>query len=81
MPLVFRMPTNPGETLLYNSTLAERVQKRLENAERHALELLEPYRELISDLGHRLIRAQALEGEAIRTALAACAGAGEEGPS
>ncbi len=36
VPLVYRMPTNPGETLLYNSALAERVQKRLENAERHA---------------------------------------------
>ncbi len=80
-PLVYRMPTNPSETLLYNSGLADRVQKRLENAERQAVELLEPYRELISALGHRLVQVQALEGEAIRAALAACGGACEEGPS
>lgn len=79
-PLVYRMPINPSETLLYNSGLADRVQKRLENAERRAIELLEPYRELISDLGHWLVQMQALEGEAIRAALTACAGAGEEGP-
>lgn len=80
-PLVYRMPINPSETLLYNSGLAERVQKRLENAELQAVELLEPYRELISSLGHRLVRAQVLEGEAIRVALAAFAGIGNEGPS
>ncbi len=79
--LLYRMPTNPSETLLYNSGLAERVQKRLEDAERRAIELLEPYRELISALGHRLVKAQALEGEAIRAALAAFAGIGNESPS
>jgi cell division protease FtsH len=79
-PLVYRMPINPSETLLYNTALADRVQKRLADAERRAIELLEPYREVISALGHRLLKAQALEGEAIRAALAAYAGAGEKGP-
>lgn len=75
-PLVYRMPINPSETLLYNTALADRVQKRLADAERRAIELLEPYREVISALGHRLVKAQALEGEAIRAALAACEGIG-----
>lgn len=68
-PLVHRTPTNPGDVLIYNPALADRVQKRLDRAERDAVTLLEPHRELIERLGRQLAAAQVLEGEAVRAAL------------
>ncbi len=68
-PLLYRPPQHPGDMLLYNAALAERVHRRLEQAERRAEEMLRPYRELIEALGRQLVAARALEGKTIRAAL------------
>lgn len=68
-PLVHRTATNPGDVLIYNPALADRVQKRLDRAERDAVSLLQPHRDLIERLGRQLAAAQVLEGEAVRAAL------------
>lgn len=67
-PLLYRPPQHPGDMLLYNAALAERVHGRLEQAERRAEELLLPHRDLIEALGLQLVAARVLEGKTIRAA-------------
>lgn len=68
-PLLYRPPQHPGDMLLHNAALAERVHRRLEQAERRAEEMLRPYRDLIEGLGAQLVGSRVLEGATIRAAL------------
>jgi ATP-dependent Zn protease len=68
-PLVYRAPSQPGDMLLYRPDIAKRIQRRLEKAEARAVDLLGPFVNLIAVMASRLVDAQVVEGEAIRTAL------------
>lgn len=68
-PLIYRPPTSAADMLHYNVPLAERVQGRLDRAERQAVDLLEPHRHLLETLGRQLVASRVLEGETIREAL------------
>lgn len=70
LPLLYRPPSTIGDILHYNPQLAERVHRRLEQAEQRAEELLRPYGELIEALGRQLVEVHVLEGAVIRAALA-----------
>ncbi len=68
-PLIYRPPTSAADMLHYNVPLAERVQGRLDWAERQAVDLLQPHRHLLETLGHQLVASRVLEGETIKEAL------------
>lgn len=73
-PLIYRPPTSAVDMLHYNAPLAERVQARLDYAEKRAVDLLQPHRHLLETLGRQLVEAHVLEGAVIRTALAKAKG-------
>lgn len=69
-PLIYRPPTSAADMLHYNGSMAERVQGRLDHAERQAVDLLQPHRHLLETLGCQLVEVHVLEGAVIRAALA-----------
>lgn len=71
MPLVYRRPGNPTESLLYNPLLADRVNKRLETANDLARDALAPRQDIIANLADVLVREIVIDGDQLRKAMQA----------
>jgi ATP-dependent Zn protease len=71
MPLLYRPPANPVETLNYNPALAARVNRRLEAAETIARDLLMVYPMLLARMAARLAEQVVIDGEELRREIAA----------
>lgn len=70
MPLLFRPPTNPGDMLHYDQSVARRVNDRLLTAETMVHGCLEDRRDILTELASRLQMVRVLEGDQVRDALA-----------
>lgn len=70
MPLLYRSPANPSETLLYNPVLAGRVHKRLEEAETIAREVVARRLELLHGLADQLAAEIVIDGSMLRAEMA-----------
>jgi ATP-dependent Zn protease len=71
LPLVYRRPGNPTESLLYNPLLADRVNKRLETANELARDALAPRQDVIARLADVLAREIVIDGDQLREAMLA----------
>jgi cell division protease FtsH len=71
MPLLYRRPANPTESLLYNPLLAERVNKRLKLADEMARNVLGSRKEVIAKLADVLAREIVIDGHRLRAAIQA----------
>ena len=71
MPLVYRCPANPTESLLYNPLLADRVNKRLMLAEEIAEEVLAARQDIIAKLADFLVREIVIDGDQLRATMQA----------
>lgn len=71
MPLVYRRPGNPTESLLYNPLLADRVNRRLETANEMARNALTPRQDVITNLADVLAREIVIDGDRLREAMQA----------
>lgn len=71
MPLVYRRPGNPTESLLYNPLLADRVNKRLETANELARDALAPRQDIIANLAVVLAQEIVIDGDRLREAMQA----------
>lgn len=71
MPLVYRRPVNPTESLLYNPLLADRVNKRLMLAEEMARDVLASRKDVIARLADVLARQIVIDREKLRNAMLA----------
>lgn len=69
-PLLYRPPTSPGDMLLYNPALAERVNARLAAAEAMAVKLLEEHGAALVEIAERLVDKQVIDGDEVRVVLA-----------
>jgi cell division protease FtsH len=70
MPLLYRPPRNSAEALLYNSMLAERVNRRLEIAEAMARKFLSDNLGLLTALASRLAEQIVIDGDELRKLIA-----------
>jgi cell division protease FtsH len=66
MPLLYRLPANPAEAMLYNPRLAERVHRRLKTAEAIARDVLSQHQLLLTRLAGQLAEAMVLDGDDLR---------------
>jgi ATP-dependent Zn protease len=71
MPLVYRRPVNPTESLLYNPLLADRVNKRLMIADEMARDVLASRQDVIARLADVLAHEIVIDGDQLRTAMLA----------
>lgn len=71
MPLVYRRPVNPTESLLYNPLLADRVNKRLMLADDMARDVLVSRQDTIARLADILAQEIVIDGDQLREAMQA----------
>lgn len=71
MPLVYRRPANPTESLLYNPLLADRVNNRLKLADEIARDVLSSRQVVIARLADILAQEIVIDGDRLRAVMQA----------